>query len=132
MSSSSTWFSRKMIWFTSCLISKEQASPVNLIPKEFLASSFSARTLSVEWRPLEAFFKRLANFLVLKSIISLGVGQLIRICLEASLKTSEKESEYSGKTLFKMPLTWVLALEILSTRLLLYCICQVKIEPYYN
>ena len=31
---SSIWFSKKIIWLISCLISKEQASVVNLIPKD--------------------------------------------------------------------------------------------------
>ena len=93
-----------MIWFTSCLISKEQASPVNLIPKEFFAKLFTLRTVSVPCLPLEAFFRRLASFLVLKFATSLGVGQLSKICLEASPKVSEKTSEYSGKTLLRMPL----------------------------
>ena len=91
------------------MISKEQASPVNLIPKEFLAKDLTSWTLLVEWRPREAFFKRFANFLVLKLTTSLGVGQLSKICLEASPKVSENSSEYSGKTLSNIPVTWVFA-----------------------
>ena len=41
---------------------------------------------------------------------------------EASPKVSEKTSEYSGKTLLRMPLIWIFALEILLTRLLLYLV----------
>ena len=74
------------------------------MPKEFLAKSFILRTVSVPCLPLEAFFRRLASFLVLKFATSLGVGQLSKICLEASPKVSEKTSEYSGKTLLRMPL----------------------------
>ena len=46
----------------------------------------------------------------------------LKICLEASPKMSENKSEYSGKALSKIPVTWVFALEILSTRFLLYLV----------
>ena len=43
---SSIWFSKKIIWLISCLISKEHASVVNLIPKEFFATSLTWRAVS--------------------------------------------------------------------------------------
>ena len=51
-----------MIWLISCLISKEQASVVNLIPKDSLATSLIWRAVSLLNLPLECFDNKLVSW----------------------------------------------------------------------
>ena len=51
-STSSIWFSKKIIWLISCLISKEQALVVILMPKEDLATFFSSSAFCLPNLPL--------------------------------------------------------------------------------
>ena len=116
---SSIWFSKKIIWLISCLISKEQASVVNLIPKDSFATSFRWVAVSLLNLPLECLDNKLASFVVEIFKMSSGVGQLSNNCLEVVPKVSQKSFLYSGNTLSRIPITCVLREATLSTILLL-------------
>lgn len=90
MLTSSIWFSKKIIWLISCLISKEQASVVNLIPKDSLATSLIWRAVSLLNLPLECLDNKLASLVVEILIMSSGVWQLSNNCLEVVPKVSTK------------------------------------------
>ena len=58
----------------SCLISKEQASVVNLMPKDSLATSLIWIAVSLLNLPLECLDSKLASLVVEILIMSSGVG----------------------------------------------------------
>lgn len=99
----------------SCLISKEQASVVNLIPKDPFATSLMWRAVSLLNLPLECLDNKLASFVVEILIMSSGVGQWSNSCLEVVPKVSQKSFLYSGNTLSNRPMTWTFKEETLST-----------------
>lgn len=75
----------------SCLISKEQASVVNLIPKDDLATSLIWRAVSLSNLPLECLDNKLASLVVEILMMSSGVGQFSNSCFEVVPKVSQKK-----------------------------------------
>lgn len=132
MLTSSIWFSKKIIWLISCLISKEQALVVNLIPKDSLATSLIWRAVSLLNLPLECLDNKLASLVVDILIMSSGVGQLSNNCLEVVPKVSQKSFLYSGKILSNKPITCTFKEETLSTMFDLKRVNCFKDNKFYS
>ena len=72
------------------MISKEQASVVNLMPKDSLATSLIWIAVSLLNLPLECLDSKLASLVVEILIMSSEVGQLSNNCLDVVPNVSQK------------------------------------------